>query len=146
MSMTVDDFKATTEPVVDLDNLAREIKVVEPEAPVPDGELVSGSVKQLDALLDEIVAAIKKDRAMPQVGVLSGKGFLQGFNVIADDVVKIANDHVRRAEQTREEAVAFADEIRRCGTVFCRRVEEEAVRGYQVSRILREARKVIGES
>lgn len=113
-------------------------------AELPD--LVSENVKSLEATLGELIQKIKDDPAMPQVGVLSGKGFLQGFNLIADDVMRLANDHVDRAERTRVEAEALAAEIRRCGSLFCRRVEEEAVRGFQVSRIVREARRMIADS
>jgi hypothetical protein len=129
-----------------IDELRALIGVSEEPAVEDETDLVSDSVKSLAVNLDSLIQQIKADPAMPKLGIIAGSGFHKGFTIIADDIIKMADEHVERAMQTRDEAHELAEQIKRCGAILCRRLEEESVRGFQVSRIAKLSRKMIAES
>ncbi len=77
---------------------------------------------------------------VPKIGEHASRGMKEAFERVAQEIVQVAEDSVRRANENLQEATSYAEVIRQSGDILCDRIEAEAVRMLQISRVMREAR------
>lgn len=112
-------------------------RVARPALPIPDGPLSDP--------LAGLLRLIQEPPKVPEVGVAAAQAMENCFETTARDIEQIAQDAVDRALALQQEAKSFASILRQSGSILCGRIEREATRGFQVSMLMREARKMVEE-
>lgn len=96
--------------------------------------------------LEALADLISRPPAAPPIATHASNGMREAFDRVAQEIVSVAQDGVDRAQQNLQEAISYADIIRKAGDVLCSRIEAEGVRMLQTSRLMREARTALGEA
>ncbi len=96
--------------------------------------------------LANLARLISEPPAAPPIATHASNGMREAFDRVAQEIVSVAQDGVDRANQNLQEAISYADIIRKAGDVLCSRIEAEGVRMLQTSRLMREARTALGEA
>lgn len=101
-----------------------------------------------DPVIGELNSIVGKTLAMqdaPQIGEQAALAIRRAAAATADDVERVAQEHVDRAVRLQVEAFNMAADIRARADVMAHSIEEETLRGAQVSFIMRKARDVISQ-
>lgn len=106
-------------------------------------QYAEGAAKGVAVSLDQLFKLITADPIVPKIGATASQALMRCFEQTAADVEKLAQDHTARAEQLHQEAISFAESIRKMGDLFCRRIEEQTTRGAQVSNLMQQARGIL---
>lgn len=93
--------------------------------------------------LAELARLISEPNHVPRTGVEASKAMAFTFDTVANDVVAAAKDGVDRANLIYQEAVSYAEILRRSGQVLCESIEAEASRAMKLSIVMREAKKAL---
>lgn len=81
----------------------------------------------------------------PKVGVDAAQNMRNAYSTVVADIRRVAQDHVDRAVALQQESESFCAIVEQAGMRLCEKIEAEAVRGYQVSTIMREVRAALVE-
>lgn len=93
--------------------------------------------------MEELARLISKPPAVPKIGLMASGSMRKCFETVIEDVDRLVREHVERATALQQEAETFTAVIREAGEKLCARIEQEAVRGCQVSQVMRAAREMI---
>lgn len=107
------------------------------EPPQANGELRPDLLAQLARLLD--------NPPVPKIGVEAASAMRRCFETVASDVERLAAEHVRRSTELQQEAQTFAAVVRGAGEKLCHQIEQEALRGFQISKIVTTAQQMMAE-
>lgn len=94
--------------------------------------------------LAAIARLIAEPPVIPKVGQLASQGMREAFEKVAEEIVAVAQDGVARANRNLQDAMGYAEVIRQSGDQLCGKIETDAVRLLQYSRVMREARAAFG--
>lgn len=94
--------------------------------------------------LAAIARLISEPPMTPPVGRLASQGMREAFERVAKEILAVAQDGVVRANQNLQEAMSYAEVVRKSGDLLCDKIEGDSVRLLQQSRVMREARAAFG--
>lgn len=98
---------------------------------------------QTPSMMEELARVIERPPKLPKIGADASDSMRRCFETVAADIEQLAAEHVERAAQLQQEALSFSAIIREAGERLCEKIEQEALRGFQISKIMTTSRQML---